>query len=89
MALTPLRVPRNLKKKLEKNTPEMQAAIAACLRQLQEDWTHPSLGCSKLGGTKGIYHAKVSRGNRVCFFWEGDRIVIQNHCHHDILKGYK
>ncbi|MHB1537562.1 MAG: hypothetical protein ACYCUM_04615 [Solirubrobacteraceae bacterium] len=89
MTLTPLRIPRNLKKKLEKKPPEMQAAIVACLRQLQEDWRHPSLQSSKLGGTDGIYHAKVSRGNRITFFWEGDRIVIENHCHHDILKGYK
>jgi hypothetical protein len=66
----------------------MQAAIAACIRQLREDWRHPSLASSKLRGTKGIYHAKVSRGNRVTFFWEGDRIVIENHCNHDILKGY-
>lgn len=28
-------------------------------------------------------------GNRVTFFWDGDVIVIENHCHHDILKGYK
>jgi hypothetical protein len=88
MALTPLRIPRNLKKKLEKKPPEMQAAIHACLRQLREDWRHPSLASSKLGGTN-IYHAKVGRGNRVTFFWEDDRIVIENHCHHDILKGYK
>ena len=48
----------------------------------------PSLGSSKLGGTGNIYHAKVSRGNRVTFFWEDDVIVVENHCHHDILKGY-
>ncbi len=88
MPLTPLRVPKTLKKKLEKKTPEMQGAINACLRQLREDWRHPSLESSKLGGTN-IYHAKVSRGNRVTFFWEDGWIVIENHCHHDILKGYK
>jgi hypothetical protein len=88
MALTTVRVPKPLKKKLAKKTPEMQGAIITCLRQLREDWRHPSLNSSKLGGTN-IYHAKVSRGNRVTFFWKDGCIVIENHCHHDILKGYK
>jgi hypothetical protein len=88
MPLTTLRVPKSLKKKLEKKTPVMQGAINAALRQLREDWTHPSLASSKLGGTE-IYHAKVSRGNRITFFWDGDVIVLENHCHHDILKAYK
>jgi hypothetical protein len=88
MSLTTLRVPKSLKKKLEKKTPEMQGAVNAALRQLREDWTHPSLASSKLGGTD-IYHAKVSRGNRITFFWDGDVIVLENHCHHDILKAYK
>jgi hypothetical protein len=35
-----------------------------------------------------IYHAKVSKGNRVTFFWDGPVIVIENHCNHDILKRY-
>ncbi len=88
MAVTPVRVPKPLKKKLAKKPPALQGAILACIKQLREDWRHPSLGSSKLGGTEGIYHAKVSRGNRVTFFWEGDRIVIENHCHHDMLKHY-
>lgn len=65
----------------------MQKAILACIIQLQEDWRHPGLHSNKLGGTD-IYHARISGGNRVTFFWEGDRIVIENHCNHDILKRY-
>jgi hypothetical protein len=87
MALTPLRVPKPLNKKLAKKSPEMQGAINACLRQLREDWRHPGLAASKLGGTE-IWHAKVSKGNRVTFFWQDGVIVIENHCHHDILKRY-
>jgi hypothetical protein len=86
-SLTPLRIPKPLKKKLAKKDRKMQAAILACLRQLREDWQHPGLESSKLGGTN-IYHAKVGRGGRVTFFWEGERIVVENHCHHDILKRY-
>jgi hypothetical protein len=85
--LTPLRVPKPLKKKLAKKSPQMQGAINACFRQLREDWQHPGLAASKLGGTE-IWHVKVSRGNRVTFFWDDDWIVIENHCHHDILKRY-
>ena len=87
MALTPVRVPKPLKKKLDKKPPEMRAAIYACLRQLREDWRHKGLAASKLGGME-IYHAKVSKGNRVTFFWDGPVIVIENHCNHDILKRY-
>lgn len=87
MALTPVEVPRPLKKKLAKKPKEMQGAVLAAIRQLRIDWSHPGLGCSKLGGTE-IYHAKVSKGNRITFYWEGDTIVIENHCNHDILKGY-
>jgi hypothetical protein len=87
MALTVVRIPKPLKKKLNKKPPEMRAAIYTCIRQLREDWSHPSLDSSKLGGTN-IYHAKVSKGNRVTFFWDGPVIVIENHCHHDILKRY-
>ena len=87
MALTPVEIPKPLKKKLAKKPPAMQAAILVAIRQLREDWRHPSLDSSKLGGTE-IYHAKVSKGNRVTFFWDGPVIVIENHCNHDILKRY-
>lgn len=87
MSPTPVEIPRPLKKKLAKKPPEMQGAILAAIRQLRENWRHPSLASSKLSGTE-IYHAKVSKGNRVTFFWDGPVIVIENHCHHDILKRY-
>ncbi len=80
-------VPKPLKKKLAKKDPAMQSAILAAIRQLREDWRNPGLASSKLGGTD-IYHAKISKGNRITFFWEDDRIVIENHCNHDILKRY-
>lgn len=85
MSLTPVRVPKNLKKSLSKKPPAMQQAILACITQLRKDWQHPGLASSKLSGTD-IYHVKVTRGDRVTFFWEDDKIVIENHCNHDILK---
>lgn len=85
--LAPMRVPRHLKKKMEKKPPEAQAALYACLRQLRENWRHPGLACNKLGGSD-VFHAKASRGDRVTFFWDDGTIVIENHCNHDILKRY-
>lgn len=85
--LTPVEVPRPLKRKLAKKPAKMQAAIAASILQLRKDWRHPGLGCNKLGGTN-VYHAKVDEGNRITFYWDGDTIVIENHCNHDILKRY-
>lgn len=87
MSLTPVRIPKPLRKKLAKKPPKMQKAVLACIVQLREDWTHPGLKSSKLKGTN-IYHAKVSAGDRVTFYWEDGRIVIENHCNHDILKHY-
>jgi len=84
LTLTPVRVPKPLKKKLAKKTPEMQKAVLACITQLREDWRHPGLRSSKLSGTD-IYHARIDGGNRVTFFWEDGRIVIENHCNHEIL----
>jgi hypothetical protein len=87
LSLTPVRVPKPLKKKLAKKPAKMQEAVLACIVQLREDWTHPGLRSSKLKGTD-IYHARIDGGNRVTFFWEDGRIVIENHCNHDILKKY-
>jgi mRNA interferase RelE/StbE len=85
MPLTPLRIPRPLKRKLERKPPAMQAAIIACFRQLRENPHHPGLRTSKVGGRSGVFEARVDQKNRVTFFWEGPRIVIENHCNHDIV----
>ena len=84
MSGTPVRIPKPLKKKLARKSPKMQEAILACITQLRQDWRSPGLA-SKLGGTD-TYHVKASRGDRVTFYWDGDTIVIENHCNHDILK---
>jgi hypothetical protein len=86
LTLTPVRVPKPLKKKLAKKPPAMQEAVLACITQLREDWRHPGLRSSKLGGTN-VFHARISGGNRITFFWEDDCIVIESHCNHAILDG--
>jgi hypothetical protein len=89
--LTPVRIPKPLKKKLEKKEHSSQGAIVACIRQLREDWRHNSLKTKKLQGRTApngepVFEARATKGDRVTFYWEGPRIVIENHCHHDILK---
>lgn len=89
MALTPLRIPTRLRKKLAKKTPDMQGAITACLLQLRKDPGHPSLRTKAVGGRKGVFEARVDGKNRVTFFWDGPWIVVENHCNHDITKARK
>jgi hypothetical protein len=90
--LTPLRVPKPLKKKLAKKSPQAQGSIVACIRQLRLDWRYPSIKAKKLEGRKvdgqQVWEARATRGDRVTFYWEGPRIVVENHCKHDTLKRY-
>ena len=89
--MTPLRVPKPLRKKLAKKDPKAQGAILGCFRQLREDWRSPGLMAKKMGGRRApnggpVFEARVTEGDRVTFYWDGPRIVIENHCKHDILK---
>lgn len=88
--LTPLRVPKPLRKKLAKKSPQAQGAILGCFRQLRIDWRYPGLRASKLGGRvvngEPVFEPRVTGGDRVTFYWDGPRIVIENHCKHDILE---
>ena len=36
-----------------------------------------------LGGD--LFEARATRGDRVTFYWDGDTIVVENHCKHSIL----
>jgi hypothetical protein len=83
--LTPMRVPRPLKKSLEKKTPEMQAAIVECFRRLRTDYRHPGLHAHRVRGTKDLWEAYVDQKNRVTFFWDGPMIVVENHCSHKVV----
>jgi hypothetical protein len=87
--LTPLRIPTPLRRKLAKKTPQAQGAIVGCIRQLRIDWRYPGLRAKKLSGRtfngQPVFEARATRSDRVTFYWHGPRIVIENHCKHDIL----
>jgi hypothetical protein len=60
------------------------------VRQLRENWRHPGLRTKKLAGRtvegNQVFEARAGAGDRVTFYWDGPRIVLENHCKHDILK---
>lgn len=64
----------------------MQDAILSCIKQLRIDWRHPGLHAKKMAGRPGVFEAKVDHRNRVTFFWDGDVIVIENHCTHQVVS---
>lgn len=90
--LTPLRVPKPLRKKLTRKSTQSQGAILACVRQLRVDWRRPGgLRTKKLQGRiapngEPVYEARATRGDRVTFYWDGAVIVVENHCTHDIVR---
>jgi len=86
VALTPIEVDKRFKRRLGKKSNEMQAAIASCIRQLRENPHHPSLRTKRVQGAPGVYEARIDRANRLTFHWEGETLVLRNHCNHDLMS---
>lgn len=66
----------------------MQSVIDVALVKLRTNPRDPALGTHKIWGARGAWAADLDRGNRLTFHWEGDTIVLRNHCNHcnhDIL----
>jgi hypothetical protein len=63
----------------------MQVRIMETVTQLRKDPTHPSLHVHKVTHSAGILEARIDKKNRLTFYWDGPKIVVQNHCNHDIL----
>ncbi len=84
---TPIRTPKRLWKTFEKKDVQSQAAILGCVRQLREDWRDNGLHAKKMEGRfvdgNPVFEARVTRSDRVTFYWDDDTIVLENHCHHD------
>lgn len=84
--MTPVEIRPSFKKRLRKKPPEMRRAIEDAVTQLRKDWRHPGLKAHRIQNKAGVYGARLDRGNRITFHWDGDTIVLRNHCNHDILK---
>lgn len=87
MPLTPIEVAPRFKRAYKKKTPEMQAVIQAAVVQLRTDHRHNGLRTHRVWGKPGVYEARLDRGNRLTFHWDGGTIVLRNHCNHDVLKS--
>jgi hypothetical protein len=83
--LTPVVWPKSLKKSLAKKPHEMQAKILKCVTQLRIDPHHNSLHVHRVNHRPGILEARIDRANRLTFYWDGDTVVVENHCNHEIL----
>jgi hypothetical protein len=81
----PLEIPVHFKKHLATKSASLQAAILECVARLGENTRHPSLRTHRVQGTKGVYEAYVDKANRVTFHYDSGRIVLRNHCNHDIV----
>ena len=58
------------RKRLNRKSPADRASIYKCLKQLADNYRHPGLKTSKLGGTRDVFYARATRSNRVTFRWE-------------------
>lgn len=87
MALTPVRIEKRFKKRLQKKPAPMREAIERAVTQLRLDPHHSGLRTHRVWGQKGVWEARIDSSNRLTFHWDGPRIVLRNHCNHDVLKS--
>lgn len=83
---TPVELTTHFRRAYKKKPQEMQEVIRAAVTQLRMDWRHPGLRTHRVQGSPGVFDARLDRGNRLTFHWEGDTIVLRNHCNHEILR---
>lgn len=86
MTLTPVDISDQFARAYKKKPRAMQEMVNTAVTQLRVDWRHPGLHTHPVKGCKGVFEARLNKGNRLTFEWEGDTIVLRNNCNHDILK---
>ena len=80
-----IEIPESFRRRLQRKTPQLQGAILECVQRLGDDPRHSGLRTHRVQGAVGVWEARVDRGNRLTFHWEGEKIVLRNHCNYDIL----
>jgi hypothetical protein len=74
------------RKRLRKKQPKLQGAILETIKRLADNPQHPGLQVHRVRSTAGVWEAYVDNANRVTFHYDDEgRIVMRNHCNHDIL----
>ncbi len=81
-----LEIPKSFRKRLDKKPARLKFAILECVHRLGTDPHHPGLKTHKIQGKEGIFEAYVDKSNRVTWEYGENRIVLRNHCTHDIIE---
>jgi hypothetical protein len=82
--LPTIRLAPHLKQTLDAKPLPMRKAILGCLVKLQQDPRRK--GTKKMQGTRDVFESRASRSDRVTWKYDGEVVVILNHCNHDILQ---
>lgn len=80
-----VRLDTTFKRRLADKSPAAQAAVLECVERLADNPRHPGLRTHGIRTKPGVFSARVDRGNRVSFHWEGGVVVLRNHCNHDMV----
>lgn len=84
--VNPILTEPRFKRAYKKKPKRMRDAIDRALVQLRTDPKAQSLGIHRIWGRPGVWAADLDKGNRLTFHWDGDTIVLRNHCNHDMLR---
>jgi mRNA-degrading endonuclease RelE of RelBE toxin-antitoxin system len=76
------------KRRLKAKSDEQRQAIKACIAKLADDPRHPGHQSRRLQSSREkVYYVRIDRGNRLTYHWDGDTIVLRNHCNHKDILG--
>lgn len=76
------------KRRLKAKSQQQRAAIRACIEKLADNPRHPSLQSRRLQSSRErVFYVRINRGDRLTYHWDGDTIVLRNHCNHQDILG--
>lgn len=75
--------------KIERLSEQNQRVIAKTIEnKLRINPFYPSLRTKKLKGQTRLYESRINKDMRVMWYYNGEKIVVSDIGHHDILKNY-
>jgi hypothetical protein len=83
----PVRTESTFKKRLKNKSAQEQGAILKAITHLRNDPSYPGLRTHKIRSAPGVIGARFGKGGRLTFRWEGNTIVLLNHCSHQEVLG--
>lgn len=73
------------KRQLKKKPPDAKKRVANAVTQLRVDPTHNSLRTHPVKKKAGVFEARLDKGGRLTFHWDGSTIVLRANCSHDAV----